>query len=355
MNKFDALKKISLFAMALLMCVIIVACDEGEDNGGSDTDAVTSRYETTTTAQTTAQTTGATTGVSTGETTAVTTSATTSETIAETTAETTATTAETTVATTTGTTAPDDNETPDGDENQGGEDESEKNYDVPADADGYEYSSLISDRIRQYVSYGDFDDAFKRFPVYDKTPIVTFVEVGERTSTQRQLVVYAKFKCYSDSEHYCYTKSIFSVNVTYYNKLKNPSNFSTYSEFAELFATAISDGTLTSVDYSSANDFAYMTEEQSTKLAAIIDEKFVDVDINFAGLAVENLEFFYIINGFAYDKDGNSYSFSTQIQNGELWKDFINGVEDGTINKDTIPSIETESKRIDSVFVAEAE
>ena len=356
--------------LALLLAVGLVACNESDPPKGNEGVVTTAGNEfETTKPQETTKSPESTRPTDTIASATTTTSTATTASGTTTTSTTTSTSTTTTVITTTtvATTAPEAT-TPPTDDPGAGEEE-EKNYDVPADEDGFAYSEWIGHKLVSLLTLGDTAEPLDDQDVSDFTPIVTFVEVGElkqiSSSTYRSLVnIYAKFKI--DETHYSYTKFVCGIDGNDYEYLNKAENFETYADFADAFAEAFTkaedDGSwvldIERFEVSRATDLDLMTEEQRAKLAPIIDERFVDVQVNFVDIQ-DHLDWGYanIINGFGYDAEGNSYSFETFIKPPAAkygdWPNFLTAIKSETLNKESFTQLETESKRIDSVFISE--
>jgi len=230
------------------------------------------------------------------------------------------------------------------------------NQDLPGDADGFAYDFKIAAavhnaliNISEKISPNFFDK------IYNIDPEILFIELGEQNYNNfSPIFVYAAFPI-NETEK-VYTKFEFEGAAAAYRKLMNPENFLSYAQFASLAADAVWNGTYKNAWEAKAMDFHNMIESGTTKLAAIIDEKFVDVDINFVcDYKDDELGWCYEIDGFGYDIEGNAFNFTSMISypmDSGLWKNFINSVANGVYTSNDMGGVKTTSSRIDSVFRA---
>ena len=192
----------------------------------------------------------------------------------------------------------------------------------------------------------------------NKNVEIIFMEVGERSAENyAPIYVYCAFPIENNQK--VYAKFEFKGKLSIYRELIKPENYVTYAQYATKMAEAVWEGAYVNAWEADATNFHEMTESQTTKLAAIIDDKFVDVDVNFvATMQHKDYSWCFSISGFGYDEEGKAYSFTSNIgltmQYG-FWKDFIVAVDNEILKKENMPGIETQKKRIDSVFTAESQ
>ena len=244
--------------------------------------------------------------------------------------------------------------------------------DVPPAPTEYKYPKYFIDRVTQSVIDNNIlgnGSTLAQKQLIEKikqtTPEILFVERLGATrlpgETNVDFVIYAQYKI--DENTTQNVKFAYSANFNDWVILGVPKYYKTYSEWVDAVVKAMKNqSNIVSASMSELQNLEKLDATTSANLAKIIDPNFVDVELNYAvrygykdtdGL----LRARYKLYGFGYDKDNNSYSFSTQIEAKVVGyvevDEFLNYVKTEKFTRKELADVTTTvSARVDSVFTA---
>ena len=142
-----------------------------------------------------------------------------------------------------------------------------------------------------------------------------------------------------------------------------PEEFNSYEEYVDFIQDAIEakGKKLLSVQLSEIEKTDELNATLGETFAKFVDERFVDAEIKFVDTKIPaDSRSFVEIFGFAYDKEGKSYSYTLQIipeasHIATSRKKLIENINDGFSVKSNFVMFNSISKTIDSVYTKTTE
>ena len=209
--------------------------------------------------------------------------------------------------------------------------------DLPADEDGYAYpaffASLVKDTI---VNEGLFNSAsyIKYLDVLKtQTPEIVFVERAESTDEEKSpIAIYAKYTLNGED---LYVRMAYTISGNEHIRLGKASRYSSYQEYV----AAVQKALQAKAELANA-DISLLYENQNTinnqigeGFAKALGDNFVDASVNSVRMPNGGSGLEGEISGFAYDKEGKSYSYVLRYEMKRVINSLnvILGLENGSI------------------------
>lgn len=232
---------------------------------------------------------------------------------------------------------------------------------LPADEDGYEYPEYFENlanemiRARGVFSSHRYEDELKATDAE-----VVFVGTGKSIDSDTPIIIYTRHKLENGKTYY--GRFAFSVASKDYRRLNWTYLYNSYEAYVSAMENALKNKQeLVEAKLSLLEDQTDIINSGLTEnFAKFVDEKFVDVEINFVRNVLPKNELaFSEISGFGYDEDGKSYSFVIELTfSGTYFPNIdklIDDVNKGDRTREDMLKFESTVKAIDSVYQKQEE
>ena len=193
--------------------------------------------------------------------------------------------------------------------------------DLPADEDGYQYPEYFYNLVNKTMAnVGYVGNGTEYYSILkSQTPEIIFVERGISSNDQPSpIIIYAKYCAEPNTNKYVYTRLSFTTGGNDYLRLDFFSLFNSYAEYIAAVQAALEKkAEVLNVDVSLAGEKQdALNDKLGLNFARCLGANFVDACVNhtrkyrMSGVDGE----IYEISGFAYDKEGKSYSYVVKYQ-----------------------------------------